>query len=495
MGVVFRQSIKSTIATLFGAILGALIIYLSARFIPKQEFGFRSTLTNYAVVAGQILIIGLGNMITVFANRYASEDKRTHVLVSASLVLPFVFIATATLIYCLLRQPIIGLFKPEDIPFIKQYFLWLPVFTLLFGYNVVVESYLIAHVKAAVTTFIREVLLRMLNIALIVLFGLGIISYDLLIYGTVLIYLISLSVLIVIAAKTDGFVFTAKWNVFEKKERNEIIHFTWYHSLLNVSVLLIGMLDALMLATLSPSGLKAIPVYTVSVFIISFLLIPYKAMLQSAMASLIDAFKHNDIPRIKDLFTRTSINMFIATMAMFLLIICNMHNAIKLLPDGYEAITIIVVILALGRMVDMVTGMNDQVLSLSNHYKYSFYISITLVFLVVAFNWIMIPRYDIYGAAWATTAALIIFNTMKLLVVKRKLGLQPISYKTLLVVLSAGVAFAAGYLIPKTANPFIDAAFRSLSIIAVYSGMLVWLRPSADLNDYLASIRKNKRLF
>src|ERR1044072_8693775 len=104
MGVVFRQSIKSTIATLFGAILGALIIYLSATYIPKQEFGFRSTLTNYAVVAGQIMIIGLGNMITVYANRYDSNDKRTHVLLSASLFLPFCFIATATLVYCIFKN-------------------------------------------------------------------------------------------------------------------------------------------------------------------------------------------------------------------------------------------------------------------------------------------------------------------------------------------------------------------------------------------------------
>lgn len=495
MGIVFRQSVKSSIATFTGAVLGALVIYLSTHYIPKQELGFRQTLTNYAVVSGQVLLLGVHNMLSVYIHRYDANDKRSSALITISLILPFLFIGVATIIYLLFKTPIITLFKPEDIPFISQYFLWLPIFTLLFSYEVVLETYLISQFQVAKPTFIREVLLRVLNLVLILLFGFHYISFEILIYGTVLIYLIPIFILYLFAMQTDAFRFSFEWNVFQKEEKKEIVHFTWYHSLLSVSTILMGMLDTLMLATLSKNGLASVPVYVVAVFIISFLLIPYKAMLFSTFATLAQAFKDNNTEKVEDIFMRSSMNIFIATVGMFVLIVCNMHNAVALLPKGYEAITVVVTILAIGRIIDVLTGMNDQVLSLSNYYKYNFYISILLVALIIIFNWWLIPIYDVLGAAWGTTLALIIYNIIKLFVVKQKLKIQPLTPKTFLVVIAGGCAFLLGFFIPKVSYPFIDAAYRSLAIIIVYGIMLIVLKPSTDLNDYLSSIRRNKRLF
>jgi len=495
MGIVFRQSVKSSIATLAGAVLGALVIYLSTRYIPKQELGFRNILTNYSVVGGQILLVGLHNTLAVYIHRYTPSDKRYQALITISLLMPFVFITGAGAVYFLLKDDILSLFNADDVRFVLQYFAWLPVFTLLFAYSVLLETYLISQLKVAKATFIREVLLRLLNIMLILFFGLGYISYDVLIYGTVLLYLIPIGLLLAIALKTDGFRLSFNWGQFEHGEKREIIHFTWYHSLLSVSISLMGMLDTLMIPTLSKTGLRSVPVYVVSVFLISFLLIPYRAMLNSTFALLAQAFKANDREKVSDIFMRSSLNIFIASGAMFLLIVCNLHNAVALLPNGYEGITTIVVILAAGRMVDMVTGMNDQALSLSSYYKYNFYISLLLVVLMSLFNWWLIPVYDVNGAAAGTSLALIVYNIIKLIVVKRKLHIQPLNKKTLLVLLAGAAAFVAGYYLPRLKNPFIDTIYRSAVIFPLYAVLLLILRPSEDLNNYLASVRRNKRIF
>lgn len=495
MGIVFRQSVKSSLATFAGALLGALVIYLSTYFLPKQEFGFRSTLTNYAVVAGQILLFGLHNTIAVYIHRYEPGDRRGPVLLTATMMIPALLIGAATIVYALCRESITHLFQPDDIPFITSYFYWLPLFTLLFAYQVILETYLISQLKVAKATFIREVLLRLLNILLIVLFGLNYISYDWLIYGTVLIYLIPIALLLAIAWRTEPFKFSFAIQVFSKAERFELIHFTWYHSLLSVTLTLMGMLDALMVATLSRRGLSAVPVYTISVFIISFLLIPYRAMLNSTFALLAQAFKDSNLAKAKDIFVRSSLNIFIASVAMLLLIVCNLHNAVKILPSGYEEIVPVVIILSLGRMADMITGMNDQVLSVSSHYRYNFFISIALVVLIVIFNWFLIPRYDVIGAAWGTTLAMIVYNLLKLIVVKAKLNMQPLSKRTFYVTAAGGLAFLAGYFLPEAGGPVIDAAWRSLLILCIYLAGLIYFKPSPDLVEYLASIRENKRLF
>jgi O-antigen/teichoic acid export membrane protein len=146
-------------------------------------------------------------------------------------------------------------------------------------------------------------------------------------------------------------------------------------------------------------------------------------------------------------------------------------------------------------MIDMATGMNDQVLSLSKHYKYSFYISLMLVVLIIVFNWWLIPLYDVYGAAWGTTIALIIYNLIKLFLVQSKMQLSPFSSKSPLIVLIAVIGFLVGYFLPRLNNAFADATYRSIAILVVYGSLLVLLKPSEDLNSYFQSVRKNKRLF
>lgn len=495
MGIVFRQSVKSSIATFIGALLGALVIYLSTYFLPKQEFGFRLTLTNYASVAAHILLFGVQNMIAVYVHRYDFKDRRIAALMSISFILPFIFIAAASLAYFIFDTQFVHLFQPEDIPFVKEFFFWLPLFTLLFAYEVLLETYLIAMQKVAKATFVRDVLLRILNIALILMYGFQWISFAVLIYLTVLIYLIPIGIFLYYSRDTEPFRFSLQWNVFQKKEKKEIVHFTWYHSLLSVSIILLGMIDPMMLATLSKNGLKSVPVYTIALFILSFLMIPYRAMVTSTFAVLAQAFKKNSHSEISDIFTRSSLNIFIAALGMFLLIVCNMHNAVAVLPAGYENLTPIVFILSIGKMADMATGMNDQVLSLSPYYKYNFYISAMLVILLIGLNWWLIPLYDIFGAAWASTLALTVYNLSKFYIVKSKLGIQPFSVNTSKVIAAGIFSFLIGFFLPKISNPFLDTACRGLLIAISYAGLLLWLRPSEDLNHYLRTVKKNKRLF
>jgi type IV secretory pathway component VirB8 len=64
-------------------------------------------------------------------------------------------------------------------------------------------------------------------------------------------------------------------------------------------------------------------------------------------------------------------------------------------------------------------------------------------------------------------------------------------------------ALAAGLLLPHFfsqvrhiyINTALDAGLRSFAIVVIYVLMLLWLKPSKDLEEYLVAVRKNKRLF
>jgi O-antigen/teichoic acid export membrane protein len=495
MGIVFRQSVKTTIIIFAGAILGALVLFLSTQLIPKQQLGFSRTLTTQALMASQLFMFGLHNTLSVYIHQYNNSDKRKHVLIGLCLLLPIFLVGISTIVYYTFRYQIVHLFKPEDITFIQRYFMWLPLFTLLFIYLTILEQFLASQMKVALSTFTKEIVVRLANIVLIVLFGLQLITFDAFIAGTVLAYLIPVSLLVIFSRRQKAFGLSLQINAFSKTELKELLHFTWYHWLLSVSLTLMGVLDTLMLGPLSPNGLSDVSVYTNAIFFISFLQIPYRAMVSATFPEFAKTFKTNDQNKTQDLFHRSSINILIASLAITILICVNMHNAVTVMKKGYEAMTTLVYILTIGTLIDIATGMNGQVLSVSNYYKANFYFSLTLVGLMILFYSLFIPRYGIYGAAWGSAAALIIYNVIKFIYVWKKLGLQPFTGKTSLLLVAGAVTFCAGYFYPNLTNPYLDTFIRSFIVISIYILMLLWLKPSADLQQYISSVRKNKRLF
>jgi len=495
MGIVFRQSIKTSIITFGGAILGALVIFLSLQYIPKQQLGYTRTLSNQAVIVAQILLLGLSNTLSVYIHKYSDTDPKKPTLVSIILLLPIFLIGLASIIYFVSKTSIINLFQPQDIPFIRRYFALLPLYTTFFVYQTILEQYLISQMKVAVAVFLREILLRTLNIVLIFLFGFGLISFDIFIITTVLIYIIPILFLFLLARQIKSFKWSLNFKLFSGTEYKEMIHFAWYHSLLSISITLIGSLDVLMLAPLDKSGLSSVAIYANAVFIISLLQIPYRAMMPATFPILTQAYEAKDYAKVKDLFSRSSLNILIATVLVAILIGCNIQNAVSLMRKGYEAIVPLTIIMMVGRLADIATGMNDQVLSISNYYKINFYLSLGVVVLMVVFNILFIPSFSIYGAAWGTTLALILYNIAKLIIVKKRLNLMPFSLNTWRVLLAGTPPLLAGIFIPYILNPYIDTIIRSIVILILYVTMLIWLKPSDDIMVYIGTVRKNKRLF
>jgi O-antigen/teichoic acid export membrane protein len=503
MGVVFRQSAKNSIVVILGAILGALIIWLSTKYFTKPQYGFTRNLTNYAVALSQILLLGLNNTLGVYVHRYANDERKKKSLITICLILPVIIAAVFSLVYILLHSWILRHFQPDDIPYMQRYFYWLPVYTLLFIYMVILEQYLVSQMKVAISGFMREVVLRVASIVLILLFGFGYVAFDFFVIGSILVYALPVLIFLFLSAFTKGFGISFSRNDFTKSEYTEMVHFSWYHFLLTVAVLLMGYMDALSLPFYDRNGFASVAIYSVAIFFISFLQLPYKAMMQASFTVLARAFADEDMAKAKDIFVRSSINILIPTVGIAVLLCCNMENAIAIIKNGYTQIIPVFAILFIGNIVNIATGMNDQVLSIANYYKFNFYLSLFLMGVLFLLIRVLVPLYGIYGAAWSTTIILMTFNVLKYLFVWKKLDMQPFSQGTLLVVVAAGAALAAGYYFPHFfdqahhiyVRTFADVAIRSTVIVIAYALMLLWLKPSPDLQEYIAAIKKNKRLF
>lgn len=503
MGIVFRQSIKTSIVVFTGAFLGVLIAWMSTKLILPQLYGYTNNLTRQALLMSQVCILGINSTLVVYIHKYTERDNRRHLLISLYLVIPLVFALLCSIPYYFLRPWVLHHFQPADVPLMDRYYLLLPVYGIIFILLTLLDQYLGSQMKVAVSAFLKEVVLRVINIILILLYGLEYISFDTLIISMVFMYLVPIVAYLIIAARTPGFRLSFRFSAFTREEYKELVHFSWYHFLLAMSMNLMTYLDALALPLYDHKGLSSVAVYGIAVVLISFLQLPNKAMMTPTITILSKAIANNDHEKARDAFVRSSINVLVATVFMAAIIISNLSNAIALLPHGYEPIGLIFILLFIGRFADLATGVNDAMLSITNHYKFNFYVSLGVIIILFGLIKWLVPLYGVYGAAIATSASLIMFNVAKFLYVWKKLDMQPFSQNTLLVLFAGSVTFCAGYFMPHFLAgkghmyiyTFIDAAIRSLIVVAVYLLMLYWLKPSADLREYIATIRKNKRLF
>ncbi|PQJ10415.1 hypothetical protein CJD36_010580 [Flavipsychrobacter stenotrophus] len=501
MGIVFRQSIKTSLVVFTGAFLGIIIMFLSTRFIDKQALGFTRDLTYKALVFSQFCILGLNSTMSVFIHKY--QDVRKKLLLTFCILTPLLFAIMAVVPFYLLEPWVLHHFQPADIPFIQRYYMLIPAYMTLFILLVLLEQYLGTQMRVAVSSFMKEVVLRVVNIAIILLFAFGYVSLNFLIISTVLIYLIPIIIYIIIALRIDSFGFSFKFGAFSKSEYKELLHFSWYHFLLSLSITLMGYLDAIAIPLYDHSGFKSTAIYTTAVFFVSFMQMPSKAMMTPTITVLAQAVANADTAKAKDIFARSSINVLLATTFMAVMIICNIGNALVFMNNGYTQVGLIFLILFIGRYVDLATGLNDAILSITNYYKFSFYVSIIMIGILFALIRQLVPIYGVYGAAWSTSITLILFNICKYFFVWKKLDMQPFSMNTILVLIAGAVTLAAGYYFPNFLKgqghmyiyTIADAAMRGGIIVAVYLAMLYWLKPSADLREYIASVKKNKRLF
>ncbi|RYD59313.1 MAG: hypothetical protein EOP56_00155 [Sphingobacteriales bacterium] len=515
MGIVFRQSIKTTLVTFLGALLGAVVILLSTRLLPPQLFGFSRNLQNQALVGSQFVLMGMHSTLLVYIEKYPPQSKGRPLLITISVLAPFILSIILGMAFVALKPIIVPLYQKEDIELVSRYFLWLPFYTLLWGWLALLEQFLISQMKVAVATFMREVVLRILNILLIILFAIGSISVDFFIIAGILVHAIPVLCLFILARNTGGFKFSLDFSRLSREEYKSISDFAFFHSLLNASLNLLAYVDVLMVGAMDKNGMVAVAVYSAASFIISIYQIPYRAMATAATPLLIKAFEEKDLKKVKDLFDRSGVNIQLVCVGMAAIVIGNLQN-LSVLGPRYEAAGAIVLVLIAGRLVEAATGLNDQMLSISKHYRFNFYLTIGLVICTIALNLALIPRYGIVGAACSTSISLIIVNLIKYGYLWRKMGLQTFTRGTLSILFSGIITIAIIHFIPSlynSAHQFLltyqfipstvsqylaagaDAIVRSAIAIVIYGGMILILKPSPDLAVYVSSVIKNKRLF
>jgi O-antigen/teichoic acid export membrane protein len=489
MGVIKRQGIKNMITGYAGMLIGFVnLIVVQPHFLTKEELGLTRLLYSFSLLVAMFVPLGIGNATIKYFPSFKDPERKHHGFFAFMNLFPLIGFVIVAGVLWIFRDFIMGQYRTES-PLFLEYFNY--VFPLIFfvSFVAVLGVYCNAHFKTTIPTFLNDVIVRLLTIVLVSVYFLKWLSLDQFIACFVAIYAFQMLVLIAYIFVFDRPGFRIDWKVIREKKMMEVIRFGMILWFAGIASLGLKLFDSVMIAKYMP--LAFVGVYTIAAFIPTVIEAPLNALERIAASKISFAWAADDQEQIREIYTKSSLYLFLLGGFLFLMINLNIHTLLKFLPDGYQQGEMAVMILSLGTLYNMATGLNAPVLFNSVKYRYGAAFLILLAIMVLILQMILIPRMGITGAAIATSIAAFTYNSLLLVSVWKFFSLQPFDSKNLKVLFMIILIFALVYFIPHLESKVLDILFRSLLVVLLYAGSVYQFRIVPEFDKYIPFRRKH----
>ena len=207
--------------------------------------------------------------------------------------------------------------------------------------------------------------------------------------------------------------------------------------------------------------------YSIAFYFGTLVVIPSRTLLRISGTLIADAFKRGDLETITIISEKVVSISLLLLLFLFGGIWININNILKILGPDYADGKWVIFFIGLGYLIDMATGTNGHIISYSRYYRMALWLLLILVGIVVVLMLLLIPTWGIVGAAAAIALAFLIYNFMKFLFVKIKFGMQPFTFKFLLVLLAFAISWGTSLLVPQL-KLLPDILLRSAVFTTIY---------------------------
>jgi O-antigen/teichoic acid export membrane protein len=489
-----KQGFYNSIILYAGTALGFLnLAILFQRFLTTEEIGFFSLMIALSLLYTQMASLGISNIISKYFPYYRTDDKKHGGFITFILIWCAVGFFVLTVFFILFKDSVVAHYRNEKGAslLVKYYYYLVPVSFLTTIY-VVLESIGSTIFKNVLSSFLREIFLRVFTLISILLIAASLINY----HDFLMIYVVANVVMVFILGyyiyKGRDFKFApVSQKLFQDK--NKLIKYGIFTVLSSSSFVLIQNLDIIMLTTIT-KDLALVGIYTTFFSIAVVISLPAKALSRTSLQIISQSWADNDLPKISKIYYKTSVVQMLIGCLLFIGLVINRPFVMLVLhkPEYANYFNVFIVV-GLAFLADMTGGINGYILNVSKYYKWTTYlIGASVIFCGVA-NWILIPRIGIMGAAVAYFVTMFLLNFMYWLFLKIKFNLQPFGKAHFLVLLISSITFCIGWFMPVITNFWLDMVIRSGMVGLIYITMAYFLNISEDINLLFDKILKTKR--
>jgi O-antigen/teichoic acid export membrane protein len=489
LGVIVKQATYSTIFSYVGALLGFLnVTILMNRWFTTEELGLREIILNIAVIFAQLASLGTTNSLVKFFPFFNRTSNKDNGLLTIGAFISLVGFLVFAIILFIFKGVLIEKFNTKSVLF-EEYFWTLFPLALLLLYNQLLENYIKARSRTALTTFLKEIFHRLIVVALLILFYYKTIDYYEFIIYFILSYSVTIFIYIAHLYYNKELYLKVDFKYFPARFRKIYFNYSLYSILSGFSNLLIAKIDIIMIGFVL--GLTSTAIYANAVYLSVLIFIPALAMTKIASPIIAKEFKFKRIKEIEILYKKSSTTQFLVGGIIFILMWSSIDNFYEIQREEYRQGKFVLFLLGSSRVISMLFGLAGPIIHISKYYRFDTVTSISLAVLTVITNYIAIPLYGIEGAAFATMTSLSLFYFIRYLFVKQKIGIQPFTRDTAVVAIILICAFLLGKFLPKISNIYFDTIYRSVivSLFAVF--FTIYMKVSEEINRlFRKSIKK-----
>jgi len=485
MGVVASQSIKNTIITYVGFGIGAInVLFLFTNFISDTYFGLITFILSTANIMMPIMAFGTNNTIIKFYSVFKTRQSQNSFL-TLMMFLPLLIIIPLGLIGQLSYETLSQWLSQKN-AIIKEYYWLIYVSAISFAYFEVFYAWSRVQMQSVFGNFMKEVFHRLSTTILLLCLYAGYLLVDELILSIVGVYIIRMIIMAIYA-------FSLRQPVIKFHRFKSLPNVLKYTGLIIVAgsvANIILEIDKFMLGYYV--NIEKVAYYGVAIYIASVIGVPLRSLHQIISPVTAKLLNEKNYVELKELYQKSSLNLFIISGFIYLIIILNIHQLYLLIPEKFSGGLVIVFLIGISKLTDNLLGNNNAILFNSDYYRMVLLLGVFLVITTITLNIIFIPKYGITGSAFATFISVLAYNISKVLFVKYAFKITPFtlgSLKTLILILFCFVLF---YYWDFPFHPIINIGLKSLLFSIIYGIIVYAFNFSDDVSSLLN--RFGKRL-
>lgn len=498
MGIIQKQGVKSSFFIMIGFLIGAVnLLVLFPLFFSKNDQGLVRAMLDIGATLSVFCTLGTLPVIYKFYpfyNHYLGPKKNE---------LPFITLIINLIGFGILL--IIGWQQKDFIirklgksPSLAQYFNYVYPYTFFLLIFYWLEAFAWGLRKGVYSNFLRETLIRILTTLLIIAFGLKYI--DLAVFLTLfsLLYVIPSILLLINLIQSQQFSFKSlQISSVTKRLKGKMFSFALFVFAGQFFNLLARTNDTFLIVGLR--GLNDAAIFAIATYVSAILEIPQRSLNSISIPVLATSWKNKDFANIKHIYHKSVSNLLAIGLLLFGLIWLNTDNLVNFLnwvsnkeAGGYDAISKLIFILGLAKLIDLATGVNSQIIGTSNFWKFDFFTNLFYILLSLPLNYYLIKNYNLEGLAYSNLIALCLYNSIRFLFLYKKFKLQPYTYKHgLFLVLSIGLILLV-HQIPSV-NNIVANIFLQSSVFGISFYLLVsWMNPAPEALEIVNNFFKVK---
>lgn len=480
MGIIAKQSIKGSFYIYAGAVLGFINTgLLMPKFFATNQVGLINLLIAITIIFSQFGNLGFTGVITRLFPYFRDKQKKHNGILTFGIIVSSIGFFIVLILFFLLRDYLIHSNAGKS-NLLAANINYIPVLSFFFIFFTLFDNYNKVLLDAVLGIFLREFLVRLLNLLIILLFVFNYINFSSFILAYTVIFSLPTLILVFVLVKRKVFYFGKINKEILIELKPEILKTAGFWIIAGFTSTAVQAIDKYMINYYL--GLGAVGIYSVTFYFGVLVSMPSRAINKISSIIVSESWKRNDLKTIADIYKKSSLNMFIIGILLVVGIWANIDNIFEIIPKYIEG-KYVILFSSLLNLLNMSSGISSVIIANSKYYRINAYIMIITLVNIVISNIIFINLWGLKGAAFASLLSITISIFLRLIFLYKKFKLQPYSFAHLKIIVISAFVFFINLYLPKMHTFYIDILIRSSLITVVFACLIFFSNVSEDANN------------